>query len=284
MLKRIAVVIGANKGLGRALVRGMCRELGSDVTVVLTARDEGRGREAIATLRAEGLTPALGLVDLAEPASITTLAERLGREHDGVDILIQNGAYAALPDVPPATQARVMIKTNNLGTTRVLEAFKPLLRPNARVLVVASAFGVLKNLPAHLRDRFDTERLSLAELDRNLLAYVEAVEQGRAVAEGWPNWINVPSKIGQVAAMRIFARDWARAPRVPGVLINAACPGWMITDASRPYLTGLPAGIVAKAPEDAEPDVRWAVTLPDGATAPYSELLQFRKPIPWNES
>lgn len=50
----------------------------------------------------------------------------------------------------------------------------------------------------------------------------------------WPEWINIPSKIGQVATARTAARDKAVAGPGDGILINAVCPGLVDADASRP--------------------------------------------------
>jgi NAD(P)-dependent dehydrogenase (short-subunit alcohol dehydrogenase family) len=176
-----------------------------------------------------------------------------------------------------------MVETNNHGTHRVLAAFRPLLRAHARVLVVASGFGTLKSLEARLHARFNTEQMNLPELEQVMDAYVAAVEGERAAAEGWPDWINIASKVGQVAATRIFARELAADPTTPeGILVNAVCPGWMITDASRPYLKDLPPNVVAKDPDDAAQDVVWAAQFPAGTTHPAGELLQFRNTLPWN--
>jgi len=53
-MSRVAVVTGASQGLGSALVDGLCRTLGLEHAVHLTARDDGRGAEAVAPLRARG--------------------------------------------------------------------------------------------------------------------------------------------------------------------------------------------------------------------------------------
>ncbi len=60
-MPKAAVVTGANQGLGLALVRGLCRTLGSDGIVYLTARDRKRGVQAVGDLQAEGLSPRLEL-------------------------------------------------------------------------------------------------------------------------------------------------------------------------------------------------------------------------------
>ena len=57
-----------------------------------------------------------------------------------------------------------------------------------------------------LHDRFDAASLSLDDLDASMAEYAAAVESGRAPADGWPEWVNIPSKVGQVAAMRIMAQ------------------------------------------------------------------------------
>lgn len=280
--ERIAVVTGANKGLGLSLVRALSHQWKGNGRIYLTARDPDKGQAALRLLEAEGLSAHFHQLDLTDDQSIEAMVNHVRAQHGGVDLLIQNGAYAALPDRTSKEQVRLMIHTNNHGTHRVLQAFRPLLRTQARVLVVASGFGTLKSLEPRLHARFDTERLTLPELDKVMDDYVTAVESDHAQAEGWPDWINVASKVGQVAAMRIFARELAADPSSPpGILVNAICPGWMITDASRPYLKDLPPEVTPKQPDDAAADVLWAGLLPAGTTQPHGELLQYRQVLPW---
>jgi carbonyl reductase 1 len=279
---KVAIVTGANKGLGLALVRALCRRFGPDAHIYLTARDEKRGQEALHTLQADGLAPRFFRLDLRDTGSIAAMAEHVRQQHGGVDLLIQNGAYAALPDVPGKTQVRTMIDTNNLGTHRVLRAFVPLLRAHARVVVVASGFGTLKSLPPALHGRFDTDHMGLSDLESTLEGYVRAVESGTEEGEGWPRWINIPSKVGQVAATRIVAKEIAQDPSAPpGILVNALCPGWLVTDASRPYLKDLPPDVKPKQPDEAVDDALWPALLPKGCDGPHGELTQYCKILPW---
>jgi hypothetical protein len=55
--------------------------------------------------------------------------------------------------------------------------------------------------------------------------YVHLVEAGQAEARHWPEWINVPSKVAQVASTKIMARLMREEASRRGILINPACPG-----------------------------------------------------------
>jgi carbonyl reductase 1 len=181
-------------------------------------------------------------------------------------------------DAPPERDARPMIEANNHGALRFLQAFAPVLRPNARLVVIASGFGLLKNLPEHLRARFDTHANTPDAIDRTMDDYVAAAEAQRLDAEGWPAWINIPSKIGQVAVTRSFARRHAADPaRQPGVLINAACPGLTLTDATVGLMDNVFKGRPAQTPEEAAAHLLWLVTLPAGTETPHGELVQQRR-------
>ena len=56
-MAKVAVVAGADQGLGLALARGLCRRLGADGIVYLTARDRRRGERAAADWRPKGCRP-----------------------------------------------------------------------------------------------------------------------------------------------------------------------------------------------------------------------------------
>jgi NAD(P)-dependent dehydrogenase (short-subunit alcohol dehydrogenase family) len=131
--RRVAVVTGANQGLGFALVDGLCRALPTEDAVYLTARDEGRGAEAVATLRARGLTPRFARLDVSDRQSIERFATMLKAEHGGVDIVISN-AVRLVREVPFAEQVRPFVDTSNLATTRLLEQLGPALRDDGRFL------------------------------------------------------------------------------------------------------------------------------------------------------
>jgi NAD(P)-dependent dehydrogenase (short-subunit alcohol dehydrogenase family) len=280
-MSEVAIVTGANQGLGLALVRGLCRTLGANGIVYLTARDRKRGEQAVGDLQAEGLSPRLELLDVRDGASVKALAQMIAERHGGVDIVISNAAARISREVPNQQQVRAFVDTNNHGTVRMIKEFRPLLNDGARFIVVASSFGTLSSLDPRLHPRFDVSHMSLTDVEQVMDDYVDAVETGRAAAEGWPDWINPPSKVGQVAAMKVLARELADEAARRDILVNAACPGLVDTDASRPWFDDMSGAL---SPDDAAADVLWLATLPTGTREPYGELVQYRKVLPFTSA
>lgn len=278
---KVALVTGANQGLGLALVRGLCRVLGAESTVYLVARHAGRGREAVALLQDEGFAPQFLQMDIADGASVAAAAAAIRARHGGIDIVIQNAAARITKDLPQADQVAGFVDTNNHGSLRVIEAFVPLLRDGARFVVVASSFGSLRNLDPRLHARFESPGLTLTVIERAMDEYVASVRDGTAKEAGWPDWINVPSKIGQVASVRVLARDNEAEFRRRGILVNAACPGLVDTEASRPWFADMSK---AATPDDAAQDVVWLATLPAGTREPYGVLVRHGEALPWISS
>ncbi|KAK9121417.1 hypothetical protein Syun_019034 [Stephania yunnanensis] len=83
---RCAVVTGGNKGIGYEV----CRQLASNgMLVVLTARDEKRGTEAVDSLKASGLSDVLfHQLDVADPSSAASLADFIKTSFGKLDIMI----------------------------------------------------------------------------------------------------------------------------------------------------------------------------------------------------
>jgi hypothetical protein len=113
--------------------------------------------------------------------------------------------------------------------------------------------------------------VTLDDIDTVMLDYVDAVESGRAGAHGWPDWINVPSKVGQVAAARVYARSAA------GRFVAAVCPGLVDTAASRPWFADMSE---AQTPTQAAVDVV-ALAVDPVELRYLGELVQHRQVIPW---
>lgn len=143
---RIALVTGANKGIGLEIAR----QLGeAGVAVIVGARDPERGEAAAAGLCREGLEAEFVQLDLNDEASIASAAERIAARHGRLDILVNNAGIVDAADGPPARSApaaaRRIMETNFIGTLAVTQAMLPLLRkaPSARIVNLSSALGSL---------------------------------------------------------------------------------------------------------------------------------------------
>ena len=165
---RVGLVTGANQGLGRAVAAGLARAWGARGTVYLTGRDRKRVEEAVVALARDGLHVVPQVCDVRDDEAVRGLARRIADRHGGVDFVDSNATAAISPGVPFTEQVDDLINTNNLGATRMIRSFGPLLRRGGRLVVTASDFGTLAGLPAHLHSRFDTETTSLGDLDQTM--------------------------------------------------------------------------------------------------------------------
>jgi carbonyl reductase 1 len=271
---RTALVTGANQGLGRALVTGLAARLNTDDRVLLTGRDPERVDAAVAALPTTGAHIEGRVLDVRDPDAIAALASEL----DEVDIVFSNATARMSPDDDPADQVDAVAETNNLATTAMLRAFAPRLRPGGRLIIVASALGTLDKLAERVRPRFVDATTDLDAVDKLVAEWRDAVHAGRTEQEGFGTWLNIPSKVAQVAAVRAIARERRDADLAENKLIAALCPGLIDTDASRPWFEDMSS---AQTPEQA---AAWPVELAvDEGFDPafYGELVQFGRVIPW---
>ncbi|MFI9007668.1 SDR family NAD(P)-dependent oxidoreductase [Actinosynnema sp. NPDC053489] len=273
-MTRISVVTGANQGLGFALAAGLAHRADPTDVVYLTGRDGGRVADAAA--RVDHPSVRARALDVGDGHAVAAFADDLRDRHGGVDVVFSNAAARLTPGTPWNDQIVPFVATNNLGTTRVLRALTPLLRPGGAFLVVASSFGTPHHLPPHLHGHFDTRDLD--GVDAAVLAWRDAVLDGTAPALGWPDWINIPSKVGQVAAVRAVAARRRDADTAAGTLIAAVCPGLVDTDASRPWFADM---------SGAAPPARAAGPLLDLALGArrvehYGELVRSGRVVRWS--
>jgi NAD(P)-dependent dehydrogenase (short-subunit alcohol dehydrogenase family) len=216
------------------------------------------------------------LLDVSREEDVDEAAARLVDRHGLVDIVISNAYSRVLPQDRPERVIGGYIDTNNLGTTRVLRAFAPTLADGGTLLVVASTLGTLHYLAPILHERFD-ELATVEEADAAVRRWREAVQDGSALAEGWPAFLNIPSKIAQVAAVRALARQRRESDLERGILLASVCPGMIDTGASRPWFDMSHAQTPAQA---AGPLVDIALRSTLDASL-YGELIRFGHVLPW---
>jgi carbonyl reductase 1 len=272
---RIALVTGANQGLGRALVAGLAAGMDAQDRVLLTGRDPERVNAAAAELAGAGAQIEGRVLDVRDTAAIERLAAELGE----LDILFSNATARMNPDADPADEIDAVAETSNVATSAVLRAFAPRLRRGGRLVVVASALGTLDKLDEQIAGRFAAAAsASLDVVDAVVADWRRAVLNGMAEDAGYGRWLNIPSKVAQVAAVRAVARERRAEDLANGRLLMILCPGLIDTDASRPWFDDMSQ---AQTPEQA---AAWPLELALSDTfdpAYYGELVQFGKVIPW---
>lgn len=145
-LDRIALVTGANKGIGLEIARQLAQ---AGVRVILGARDAGRAQTALDDLAAEGLEAEVFLLDLDNPDSIIAAAAKINTRYGRLDILVNNAGIFDFADGAPGTAAidsvRKVMDTNFTMTLAVTQAMMPLLKkaPAGRIVNLSSSLGSL---------------------------------------------------------------------------------------------------------------------------------------------
>jgi carbonyl reductase 1 len=270
------LVTGATQGLGFALVGALAARLESDDIVYLTGRDASRIAEARAGLGPTRAQVQTELLDVSREEAVAATAARLVDRHGSLHIVISNAYSRVLPQDRPAQVIDDYTDTNNLGTTRVLRAFAPALRDGGTLLVVASTLGTLHYLAPVLHERFDALE-TLEQADAAVRRWRDAVQDGSALAEAWPAFINIPSKVAQVGAVRALARHRRESDLERGILLASVCPGMIDTSVSRPWFDMSHAQTPAQA---AGPLVDLALRSSLDASL-YGELIRFGQVLPW---
>ena len=143
---RIALVTGANKGIGFEIARQLGK---AGYRILLGARDATRGDAAAAKLKADGIDARAIGIDLDQPDSIAAAAEAIEAEEGRLDVLVNNAGIADRGDGPPGkanmAAVRRTFEVNFFGTLAVTQAMLPALRksPSARIVNISSGLGSL---------------------------------------------------------------------------------------------------------------------------------------------
>jgi len=188
----VALVTGANRGIGLELVR---RLAGEGFRVVLASRDPEKGRVAAGELQQQGLDVVSLELDVSAQRSVESLAASLESQLGRLDVLVNNAAihydtwqHGVDADLDVVHEA---LETNLLGAWRTTQACLPLLRQSAhgRIVNVSSGAGSLSDMGA-----------------------------------------GTPAYSVSKAALNALTRVLAGELRTEGILVNSVCPGWVATD------------------------------------------------------
>lgn len=241
MSENIALVTGANKGIGYEIAAGLGAR---GWKVGVGARDDARRETAVEKLRANGID-AFGVpLDVTDDASVAAAAQLL-EEQGGLDVLVNNaGITGGMPQNPTEIsidQMRAAVETNVFGVVRVTNAMLPLLRRSAapRIVNMSSSVGSLT------RQTATDDALAVGPIS---VAY--------SPTKSYLNAVTI---------------QYAKELRDTNILINLGCPGFVATD-----LNGF-RGV--RTPEEGARIAISLATLPDdGPTGGYFEDAGV---IPW---
>ncbi|MGH3319753.1 MAG: SDR family NAD(P)-dependent oxidoreductase [Streptosporangiaceae bacterium] len=244
--QRIALVTGANRGIGRE-VAAQLAALG--MTVLAGSRDQRRGEEAAAEMRAAGGDVRTVVLDVTDPSTVQAAAKEVDDQFGRLDVLVNNAGIAGgIPEQAPGAvdldTVREVFETNVLGAITVTDAMLPLLRraSAARVVNMSSSVG---SLAAMADPEGDFARLP--------------------AGAAYP-----PSK----TALNSLTVQYAKSLRGTGILVNASDPGACATD----FTKHLPFRLSRTAAQGAAVAVRLATLDADG---PTGGLFNDEGPVPW---
>ncbi|MET7986813.1 MULTISPECIES: SDR family oxidoreductase [unclassified Streptomyces] len=240
--RTIALVTGANKGIGYEIAAGL-GALGWSVGV--GARDDRRRSVAVEKLRAAGIDAFAVPLDVTDDASVTAAARLIEEQAGRLDVLVNNAAITgSMPQEPTQVDPaviRTVVETNVIGVIRVTNAMMPLLRRSAspRIVNMSSSVG---------------------SLTRQSGAAAEQTAGPVAVAYA-------PSKTFLNAVTLQYVRELSGT----NILINAGCPGYVATD-----LNGF-RGV--RTPEQGAAIAIKLATLPDDG--PTGKFFDDAGVVPW---
>jgi carbonyl reductase 1 len=222
--KRVALVTGANKGIGFEIAKQLSA---AGITTILACRTNGK--EAAASLGCEHAV----YLDLTDDASIAQCRDYVQQTFGKLDVLVNNAAicfndptlYGKVPHTPFEQQAHITIETNFFGTYKLTNALLPLLNKSGRIINIASSAGRLGIMNSQeMADLFTHPDLTMDLLETHMNTFVRDVEDGVHLQYGWPNTCYGMSKLGIIAFTKVLARVR------PDLLVNSVDPGYCATD------------------------------------------------------
>ncbi len=220
---KLAVVTGATGGLGYQTALGLAQ---AEAEVVLTGRNDAKGREAISKIRKQLPDAKISFeaLDLANLASVADFAQRFATAHASLDLLINNAGVMALPTRQTTADGfEMQFGTNYLGHYALTAQLLPLLRSSHQPRVVNLSSIAHRTGFIHFSDL-----------------------QGERLYSPWKAYNQ--SKL----AMLMFALELQRRSDAAGwkLMSNASHPGWARTDL---FANGPGFGLISLASQFAAP-------------------------------
>ncbi len=211
---KICLITGANKGIGYEIARQLCEK---GFTVVITARNNNRGKEAFQKLREYNYNVHFITMDVADDDSIYAAADEFGRKFNALDVLINNAAILLDNSSNVFDTGRndliETLQTNTAGVLSVTRAFIKFMPRFSSIINISSSAGLLKGMSAYA----PAYSISKAALNALTIQMAESLHKNKisvnAVCPGW-----VRTDMGGKSATRSVEK-------------GAETAVWLVTDA-----------------------------------------------------
>ena len=208
--KKVALITGANKGIGREVARRLS-QLG--VSVYAGARDEGRGRQAMKELSEQGVDVQFLQLDVTNTDSIKAAANRIAAEVGYLDILVNNAGIVCEAERPSKDRPSSQVKPSNISVEQFRETYE------------VNVFGVVAVTQAMLPLLLKSGAARIVNLSSPLGSL-----SLRADGEHFISKVGLIAYGSSKAALNSVTLHYANELREAGILVNAANPGFVATD------------------------------------------------------
>ncbi|XP_072938363.1 carbonyl reductase [NADPH] 3-like [Epargyreus clarus] len=231
MTDKVAVVTGANKGIGYGIVKELCkRGVG---TVYLTARDKTRGEKAVEDLKKEGYNPTFFQLEVTDSDSVQAFAKHLKEKHGGIDILINNAGITTEDSYKITYEdSKSVLNANYYSVLTIEEFIYPLLRNKARVVNMSSICGHLANLRnQYWINRLTKEDIKVEDINAFVDWFLDSVKNGNLKDEDFTETPMLAYRISKIALCALTRVQQNNIDR--DISINSMHPGFVNTDMTK---------------------------------------------------
>lgn len=182
------LVTGANKGIGLEVVRQLASLRHQ---VLLAARDEQKGKEAVRQLKAEGLDAYFLLLDVSDEMTISQAVQQVKKQFGKIDVLINNAAVLLREDQSlsegTAEVFHKTMRTNVFGPVQLVRHFLPLIPSGGRIINTSSGGGSMTDPVGGWSPVYCVSKSSLNAITRHLAS--ELSSRNIAVNAYCPGWV-----------------------------------------------------------------------------------------------
>ncbi|CAH0603569.1 unnamed protein product [Chrysodeixis includens] len=233
IMKRVAVVTGSNKGIGLSIVKGLLKRF--DGVVFLTARDDGRGKAAVAKLNELGLRPEYHQLDVTDRNSVARFGDYIKEKYGGIDILVNNAAVVGGGSGNGTyEETKQVIDINYFSFHVIQELLYPLVRDNGRILNISSDCGHLSNIRnEHWIKKLSSESLTVEDIDEFVNWHLEAVRTGTFNKADIADEGTVASYRVAKVAVSALTRIQQKELESRNISVNSMHPGLVRTDMTK---------------------------------------------------